>query len=169
MTHRRWLSHMKSWLVKSFQRETRRRGLAECDWAASASATVFLILDKQQVRSALQRMPADGSCWLVCCPSWCNWVHMSCWWDSFQRSHVWATLYSPHLLPHLLPHALSIRPSDLPAPVPSTPTHDFFFPPLYHFCFWTQTTNISCWRQHGSREGKHRAQQLWIFSKFRLK
>lgn len=37
-------------------------------------------------------------------------------------------LYTSRLLPHLL-HALSIRLSDLPAPSPSTTTHDCFFSP----------------------------------------
>lgn len=68
-------------------------------------------------------------CWLVSCYYCCNWVHMSCWWDSFQ-----STSTAVSCLNSFLPN-YSLHPTPFPSQLESLPPLEVFSLFLSSFFF----------------------------------
>lgn len=162
--HHQWLLYMRSEL-SNLSEWNDKRGHIECECAAFAFTAVLLSSSwmKSEWRercSECRQMAAAGWSAAVLDVIGFTWVAGGTHFSGLMSE----PLYTSHLRPHLL-HALSIRLPDLRCSL-SLHSHSCFFLPPLSFLFWPQTTNISCWRQHGSREGKHRTQQLRVFSKY---
>lgn len=158
------------WIMKSFSvkwQERPYRMWQGCFFLHRCALRLGWTASEESRCSGCRQMAAAGWSAAVLFVIGFTWVAGGTHFSSLMSEPLYTSHLLPQLLPHLLPHllhALSIRLSDLRSSL-SLHSHSCFFP-LYPFLFWPQTTNISCWRQHGSREGKYRTQQLWIFSKF---